>query len=62
MLLQIAAADREKIKETGRISSSILIVHQGLLERPIASPNWLAQKSGLSQATVNTCLQKLQEL
>ena len=61
-LLQVAAGDRERITAAGRISGSVLRVHQALLERPIASPNWLVKKTGLSQATVNACLEKLQEL
>ena len=58
-LMRMASEDSMKISELGRVAGSVLQVHRALLERPIASPNWLKEKTGLSTATVNTCLNHL---
>ncbi len=58
-LMRLASEDSIRISELGRVAGSVLQVHRALLERPIASPNWLKDKTGLSTATVNTCLTHL---
>jgi len=55
-LMELASEDREKINKLGRVSGSAHQVHRALLERPIASPNWLKEKTQLSPATVSSCL------
>ena len=44
------------------LSGSILEIHRALMERPIASPKWLAEKTGLTPTTVNTVLDRMVEL
>lgn len=59
-LLRHAADDRERIGQLGRIAGSVLQVHQVLQERPIASADWIATRTGLAPATVNMCLRQLE--
>ena len=33
-----------------------------MLERPIASPSWITEKTKLSPATVNACLRELEKI
>ncbi len=61
-LVELARQDRETIAGLGRISSSVLRVHHGLLEHPIVSGKWLVEKTRLSPATVNKCLSELEAL
>jgi Fic family protein len=61
-LLALAEDDRKRIRELGRISGSVQVVHHAMMERPIASPVWLKSKTGLSLTTVGTGLEKLEEL
>lgn len=61
-LVKLSREDREAIVSLGRISNSVLRVHQGLLDRPIASAKWLVKNTHLSPATVNKCLLELQSL
>ncbi|MBX9770418.1 MAG: Fic family protein, partial [Candidatus Obscuribacterales bacterium] len=61
-LVKLSREDREAILSLGRISNSVLRVHQGLLDRPIASAKWLVKNTHLSPATVNKCLLELQSL
>lgn len=61
-LLDLSAKDSEKIHGLGRGAASVHLVHHALLESPIASPVWLAKKTHLSPATVNSCLQHLEKL
>ena len=51
-----------KITAMGRASDSALKLHRALLERPIATPGWLAEKTGISPATVNKALRHLERL
>ncbi len=57
-----ARMDQELLKKHGRASGSLLRIHRGLLERPIASAALLKEKTGLSAATINNCLAQLQEM
>lgn len=61
-LLALAEEDRKRIRELGRISGSVQVVHHAMMERPIASPVWLKSKTGLSLTTVGTSLEKLEAL
>ncbi len=61
-LVDLANQDRERISELGRPAASTLRVHRALLERPLATAGWLVEKTGISAATVNKCLQHLQQL
>lgn len=61
-LLALAEDDRKRVQALGRVSSSVQVVHHAMMERPIASPVWLKEKTGLSLTTVGTSLNKLEEL
>ena len=61
-LMKLASEDGNRINQLKRISGSANLVHKAMLERPMASPNWIRQKTRLSQATVNACLRELAEL
>ena len=58
-LMRLASDDGNRINQLKRISGSANLVHKAMLERPMASPNWVRQKTQLSQATVNACLREL---
>lgn len=53
--------DREKIQTIGRGSKSATLVHQVMLRHPIASPMKLKEETGLTDATINATLRKLQK-
>jgi Fic family protein len=53
---------RETISSLGRAAVSVLAVHQALIERPISTAKWLTEKTGLTLATVNRALARLEEL
>lgn len=59
-LMKLASEDGTRINKLGRVAGSIHQVHRILLERPIASPNWLQEKTQLSPATINTCLKQME--
>jgi Fic family protein len=57
-----AARDRDAIDGLGRAAASALGVHRALLQHPIATSNWLVGATGLTPATVNKSLVRLEEL
>jgi Fic family protein len=61
-LLDLSDRDRNRISGLGRASASTLQVHRALMERPIATPGWLVVKTGITPATVNKALGRLEEL
>jgi len=61
-LLELARRDRERIMGLGRAAASALLIHRALLERPLATAGVLADKTGLTPATVNRCLEHLENL
>jgi Fic family protein len=61
-LMKLASDDGNRIHQLKRISGSANLVHKAMLERPMTSPNWIRQRTQLSQATVNACLRELVEL
>ena len=61
-LMRLSAEDGQRINELKRISGSAHLIHKAMLERPMASPNWIQEKTQLSPATVNACLRELEQL
>lgn len=61
-LTDVSNKDHMKIKVLGRAAASALQLHRALLERPIATPGWLVEKTGISPATVNKALGHLDRL
>jgi Fic family protein len=61
-LTDLSNGDRDKISGLGRAADSTLQVHRALLERPIATAGWLVKKTTISPATVNKCLNHLENL
>jgi Fic family protein len=61
-LIDLANEDRTKIRGLGRAAASTLTVHQALIEHPIATSGWLAEKTGITPATINKTLRHLERL
>jgi Fic family protein len=61
-LLALATEDRRKIDGLGRPSASSLQVHRALMERSIATADWLVKETGITAATVNKDLKHLERL
>ncbi len=61
-LVQLSFQDRKKIEKLGRAAESALKLHKVLMEHPIATAGLLSEKTGLSHATVNKALVRLEEL
>lgn len=61
-LMKLSAEDGRRINGLKRISGSAHLVHKSMLERPMASPNWVQEKTQLSPATVNACLRELERI
>lgn len=61
-LMSLSATDGERINGLKRISGSAHLIHKAMLERPMASPNWIQEKTKLSPATVNASLRELEKL
>ncbi len=61
-LTDLSNQDHMKITELERAADSALRLHRALLERPIATPGWLAGKTGITPATINKALRHLERL
>lgn len=61
-ILDISREDRDKIYTLGRAATSAEQVHRAMLEHPIATPGRLVEKTGITPATVNKCLDHLERL
>jgi len=61
-LLDLSNRDRDKISGLGRAAASTLQVHRALMEHPIATSNWLVEKTRITPATVNKALGHLEQL
>ena len=61
-LIELSGEDRRKIERLGRAAGSAERVHRALAEHPIATSHWLAEKTGLTFATVNKALAHLERL
>ncbi|GJL57920.1 MAG: cell division protein Fic [Nitrospirales bacterium] len=61
-LLTVSNQDRDNISSLGRATASALQIHRALMEHPIATSNWLVEKTGITPATVNKALAHLEKL
>ena len=61
-LLDLSNQDRDKISRLGRAAASSLRVHRVLMQHPIATSGLLAQRTGITVATVNRALGHLEQL
>lgn len=61
-LMELTAADREKIKGLGRVASSALRVHREIIKQPISTAKLLAKSTELTIATVNNVLSQFVRL
>jgi Fic family protein len=61
-LHSLTTSHRGTISSLGRAAVSVLAVHEALIERPISTAKWLTEKTGLTLATVNRALARLEEL
>ncbi|MCG8549481.1 MAG: Fic family protein [Desulfobacterales bacterium] len=61
-LMKLSSEDGQSINGLKRVSGSAHLIHKAILESPIASPNWIQEKTQLSAATVNACLRELEKL
>ncbi len=61
-LLDLSNQDRDKISGLGRAAASTLQVHRALMEHPIATSGSLVEKTGITPATVNKALSRLEQL
>jgi len=61
-LLDLSNQDRDKISGLGRAAASTLRVHRALMEHPIATSGSLVEKTGITPATVNKALGRLEQL
>jgi len=61
-IFDLANRDTNKISSIGRASASTLQVHRALMEQPIATSNWLVEKTGITPATINKALGHLERL
>ncbi|MCI5224815.1 MAG: Fic family protein, partial [Candidatus Electrothrix sp. AR4] len=61
-LARLAETDRQKINTLGRSAGSVLRAQQVMLEQPVISPGQLVEKTGLSPATINSVLLRLERL
>ena len=61
-LIALSNQDRDRIGTLGRAAPSALQIHRILMEHPIATSNWLVEKTGLTPATVNKSLANLEQL
>ena len=61
-LVALSDQDRDRIGTLDRAASSALQIHRVLMEHPLATSNWLVEKTGLAPATVNKSLANLEQL
>lgn len=62
LLKKLQIKDRARISGLGRISASVLRVHESLTERPVATVRLLSRRSSLNVVTVGKSLTHLKEL
>lgn len=61
-LMQQSEKDSATLQAQGRVASTLTKLHQGFLQRPIATAAWLKENTGLAPATIQTGLQRLEKL
>lgn len=59
-LLALSKRDIAILGGLGRAAPSALQIHRVLMEQPIATPNGLVEKTGLTPATVNKTLARME--
>jgi Fic family protein len=61
-LIDLTRGDSAAIRRLGRAAASTSQVYNAFLERPIATSDYLARKTGVSRSTVNKCLMNMERL
>ena len=61
-IISLSNQNLAKINSLGRGAASALLIHQALMEHPIATSNYLVKKTRLTPATVNKALSNLGRL
>jgi len=61
-LMQLTQSDTENLQQQGRLSNTLIKLYQALLQQPIATAAWLEKSTELAPATIQSGLQKLEEL
>ena len=61
-LMKLTQDDTETLQQQGRLSNTLIKLHQELLQKPIVTAACLAQSSELAPATIQSGLQKLEQL
>jgi Fic family protein len=61
-LHDLSNQDRDRISGLGRAAATTLEVHRELMKHPIATAGWLVEKTGITPATVNKALYRLEQL
>jgi Fic family protein len=61
-LLKMAENDRDRINQLKRISGSVHLIHQAMMERPLVTQKWLQEKTQLSLMTVGKSIMELEKL
>jgi Fic family protein len=60
-LVALSKDDKENLRTQGRTASSLLRVHNALLQRPICNAKTVEEITGLTPATINSSLRKLED-
>jgi Fic family protein len=61
-LMHLSAADAETLHTQHRQSGTLTRMHQSLLKRPIVTAAWLQKQTSMAPATIQSGLQKLEQL
>jgi len=61
-LLKMAEHDRKRINQLKRISGSVHLIHQAMMERPLVTQKWLHARTQLSPMTVDKSITELEKL
>jgi Fic family protein len=61
-LNEMAREDRSHIQNLGRVTGSVIRIHQELLIRPIASIPFLSKQTGLVHNTVTKAIREMERL
>jgi len=62
LLMKQSEQDATLIQEQGRYSGTLAKLHMALLKRPLATAAWLKKQTGLANATVQSGIQRLEDL
>lgn len=61
-LMSLIKTDSENLQQQGRSSNTLIKLHQSMLQKPITTAAWLEESTDLAPATIQSGLQKLEEL